>query len=155
MKLLPWWLTHLQHFTKASLFFTAWFTDLEHISILMRRWPNIVKEIHDHSNCFSLSCTSSRNDRNISCDASLTRQSQFTFDHFDFLLKNNSYIEVGHSSLRGTITCWFSQLACCSPNLSLPFPCFFAAKCVITIFFFIDTISRHVRQNNFPSLIDS
>ena len=53
-------------------------------------------------------------------------------------------------ALKASIIVWSFSLDFFS--LSLPFPCFFEAKCVNTILFFVDTISRHARQNNFPSL---
>ena len=56
-------------------------------------------------------------------------------------------------ALKASIIVWSFSLDFFS--LSLPFPCFFEAKCVNTILFFVDTISRHARQNNFPSLANS
>ena len=60
---------------------------------------------------------------------------------------------VLYAALKASIIVWSFNLDFFS--LSLPFPCFFEAKCVVRILFFVDTISRHARQNDFPSLIDS
>jgi len=49
-------------------------------------------------------------------------------------------------ALKASIIVWSFSLDFFS--LSLLFPYFFEAKCVITTLFFVDIISRHARQNN-------